>query len=104
MHLPVGSEDGAIRAEDDRGVVVEAAGPFLKVAGDEGDFQFFAKLAQKIRGGTGDGLREIKTSVVLFLAKIEGTKQLRQADKLGPLFGGGGDSIDGQRQVLLGIG
>ena len=70
VHLAVGAQDGTVRAEDHGGVVVEAAGAFLKMAGDKGDFEFFGGFGEEAGGGAGDGFGQFKALIVFLLAKV----------------------------------
>ena len=87
MHLPVGAEDGSVRTEDHGGVVVQAARSFLKMAGDEGDFEFFGGFGEEAGGWAGDGFGQFKALIVFLLAEVEGAEEFGQADQLGTLFG-----------------
>jgi hypothetical protein len=97
VHLPVETEELAVGIDDDRRVVIEAAGALLKERGDDHDLVFLRQLLEGCGARAGDALRELEIVVVLALAEILRAEELLGANDLGTLLRG----LFGQREGLL---
>jgi hypothetical protein len=84
--------------------VIDAGSALLEQRGDERDLAFLCDFGETPGSGAGNGLGEIKESVVFALAEILCLEELGEADHVRALCGGFIDHVNGVLQVLVWIG
>ena len=72
--------------------MIETRCATLEEGGDDDDPEILGERLQKLARGAGNRLGEIKIFVVFDLAKIDGKKELLEADDIGALRGGLADA------------